>query len=159
MLNRESNGMKVGMKVRFGRERGEKTLGVIRKMNLKSAKVETLEERGSNRSVGQVWSVPYSLMTPAEGETPNVVQRVAIKYHPFDEDNEFMALILSIYSGLSPENLTADGELPISVVNRKRTKYQRQLRGLFMALGREVTENEAYEWYRSKEEYGRTPPK
>jgi len=156
MLTRES--FRNGMKVRFGRVSGEKTLGRITKMNPKSAKVETLEERGSNRSVGQVWSVPYSLMTPAEGETPNVVQREPIKYHPFDDDNEFMALILGIYSGLSPENLTADGELPMSVVNRKRTKYQRQLRGLFMAIGREVTENEAYEWYRSKEEYGRTPP-
>lgn len=160
MLTRDS--FRLGMKVRFGRRRGEKTLGKIIKMNPKAAKVETLEERGySNRPVGQVWTVPYSLMTPAEGETANVVapvQREPIKYNPFNEDNPFLELVMGVYSGLSPENLTADGELPMSVVNQKRAKYNRQLRGLFMALGREVSEDEAYEWYRSKQEYGRTPP-
>jgi hypothetical protein len=148
------------MKVRFGRRRGEQTLGKIIKLNPKAAKVETLEERGySNRPIGQVWTVPYSLMKPADGETPNApVQREPLKYNPFNEDNGFLELILGIYNGLSPENLTADGELPYSVVNQKRAKYNRQLRGLFMALGREVTEDEAYEWWKSKNEYGRTPP-
>jgi hypothetical protein len=59
---------KVGDKVHFGRANGEKTLGEVIKMNPTKAKVRTLEERGRGRSsgrVGVIWSVPYSMMTPA----------------------------------------------------------------------------------------------
>lgn len=144
---------RVGMKVRFGRTRGEKTLAKVVKMNGKTAKCETLEERGySNRPVGQVWNVPYSLMSPAEGETVPVVQREPIKYNPFDQDNGIYELILGCYS---PENLTADGELPRHLVNARRADLNRKLRGFFTALGREVTEDEAYEWHRSKMDYQR----
>lgn len=147
---------RVGMKVRFGRTRGEKTLAKVVKMNAKTAKCETLEERGySNRPVGQVWNVPYSLMTPAEGETVAVVQREPIKYNPFDPNNGIYELILGCYSGLSPENLTADGELPRHLVNQRRAELNRKLRGFAIALGREVSEDEAYEWYHSKQEYQR----
>jgi len=51
-----------GMKVRFGRPNGEKTEGIIIKINPKSLKVETLENRGrTGRSItGTVWKVPKS---------------------------------------------------------------------------------------------------
>jgi len=152
---------RVGMKVRFGRKRGEKTLAKIVKMNGKTAKCETLEERGySNRPVGQVWNVPYSLMSPAEGETVAVnttpVTEEPLTYNPFDDDNPLLEALLGVYSGLSPENLTADGELPRHLVNRRRTELNRKLRGLTIALGREISETQAYDWYRSKQEYQRS---
>lgn len=56
---------KVGDRVFFGRKQGEKTLGVIRKINAQTAKVETLEARGSKYPAGSVWGVPYSLLAPA----------------------------------------------------------------------------------------------
>ncbi len=50
----------IGMKVSFGRPNGEKTEGIITKINPKSLKVRTLESRGrAGRSVqGTVWKVP-----------------------------------------------------------------------------------------------------
>ena len=51
--------MKIGMKVRFGRANGEKTIGEVIKVNQKSVKVKTHEARGINgRSAsGEVWRV------------------------------------------------------------------------------------------------------
>lgn len=53
---------KVGEKVLFGRRK----VGRIVKKNPKTAKIEQLEERGT---VGEIWTVPYSLLTKAEPET------------------------------------------------------------------------------------------
>jgi len=59
---------RVGMKVMFGRDNGEKTLGEIIKTNPAKAKVKALEERGNGRgsAVGTTWVVPYSLLTPVD---------------------------------------------------------------------------------------------
>lgn len=61
-----------------------------------------------------------------------------------------------MYGELSPENLTADGELPFHVVQQKSRRYNAMLRHLFAALGREVTEMEVYEWTKSRKEYERS---
>ena len=53
---------RVGQRVLFGRENGEKTLGEIVKVNAKCAKIKQIEERG-NHSVGTVWRVPYQFLT------------------------------------------------------------------------------------------------
>lgn len=58
---------KVGQKVHFGRPNGEKTLGEIIKLNPSKARIRTLEDRGSRSVAGVVWTVPYSLIKPAEG--------------------------------------------------------------------------------------------
>lgn len=58
---------KIGMQVIFGRKQGEKTLGIVTKLNDKKAKVKILENRGSRSTAGSQWSVPYSLMEPAQG--------------------------------------------------------------------------------------------
>ena len=55
--------LKVGDRVMFGRGRGEKTLGEVVKVNVKSVKVKQLETRGTRKTydVGSVWKVPHSL--------------------------------------------------------------------------------------------------
>jgi hypothetical protein len=60
----------IGMRVYFGRGKGQKTLGEIVKINPKKFKVKTLEHRGrSNRNkVGDVWNVPASLCTIVSGD-------------------------------------------------------------------------------------------
>ena len=62
--------LSIGDKVIFGRGRGEKTLGEIVKLNPSKAKVKTLELRGVRRSgrVGEVWSVPYGIISKASAE-------------------------------------------------------------------------------------------
>lgn len=62
------NDAHIGMKVTYGRSRGEKTRGEIVKINHKTAKVRQLEARGTMKShpVGTIWTVPFSLMAPAD---------------------------------------------------------------------------------------------
>lgn len=154
--------LRVGRQVYFGRTHGERTLGKIIKLNPQKAKVETLESRGSGRgsAVGAIWTVPYSLLYPADGATPETVIQVKpaeLTYTPFDHvSNLILEAINAVYSGLSPENLTADGERPLGQVRSLRTKLERELRGLFAAYGRNVSEEEAFSWSRSKDAFEET---
>lgn len=145
----------VGMKVVFGRGNGEHTLGEIVKVNPTKAKVKTLESRGNGRGsdVGSVWSVPYSLMRPADGtqvfQTPNIPQSdpsdspVVVHHHG---DVCIMEAILDCYTRLSPEYLTADGERPMNQVRQLKHSLETRLSHLFKALGRPVSETAAYQW-------------
>lgn len=60
---------KKDQQVRFGRNNGQQTLGVIVKVNRKTVKVRQLEARGvhKNHPVGSVWKVPKSLCTLVKG--------------------------------------------------------------------------------------------
>lgn len=70
----------VGMKVVFGRKSGEKTLGIIRKMNPKKCKVEILEDRGRKSVKGQIWMVPYQLMSPVKTDVvPDELQTIYVQ--------------------------------------------------------------------------------
>ncbi len=68
---------KVGMKVYFGRVRGEKTLGEVIKINPTKAKVKILEDRGNGQGCepGSIWGVPYSMMEPKDNEPSVRLQR------------------------------------------------------------------------------------
>jgi hypothetical protein len=155
----------VGMKVMFGRPNGDQTLGEIVKVNPSKAKVKTLEIRGNGRGseVGSVWTVPYSLMKPAGVAFLDEVNSLPplslpksdpaeepIPYNEFSDTNIIMEAIVDTYNRLSPEWLTCDGELPLSQVNARRKEYGRRLRGLFMALGRDVSETVAFDWADAK---------
>ena len=154
---------RVGQEVFFGRPNGEQTRGVVKKCNPKSAKVETLESRGSGRvrPAGQVWKVPYSLMTPADG-TPDVECVVPVpepiglklKYSKWQTGAEVHILdaILDTFGSLSPENLACDGEASMTYVRTRGAELRSRLRALFSALGRPVTESEIYEWDNQRRE-------
>lgn len=146
---------RVGMEVLFGKGNGEYTRGVVEKMNRVKAKVRTIENRGKTIA-GTVWSVPYSLMNVA-GSSPTPPSLPEIKFHVFQDpiEQSILETINLIYNALSPENISCDGEIPLSVVQSRRAKYNRQLRGLFQALGREVDESTAYNWYKEKQEFER----
>lgn len=144
---------KVGQQVYFGRPNGEQTLGRVVKMNPAKAKVETLEQRGDGRgsTPGAVWHVPYSLMRPAgdaSPETPTLpAPRPPLGYNPFaGEDNLILEAIVCCHCGLSPENLACDGEASMGHIQRRGAELRRKLKHLQLALGRDVSECEAYEW-------------
>jgi len=68
---------------------------------------------------------------------------------PKDKRSEdvIMEEVLDVYCGLSPENLTSDGEVRASaVVNQRYRELKKQLRGLCSELGRDVSETEAYSY-------------
>ncbi len=126
----------VGDKVLFGRRHGEKTLGKVIKVNRKNLKVEQLEERGCyrNYSVGTKWTVPPSLCTPvAENGRP-----ADVPSEPVPSADEIRNTVLSIASGLSPENLSCDGEASRAWQRRRLSQLLDEFRSLERRLGRSV---------------------
>ncbi len=158
-----------GMKVYFGQGRGMRTLGEVVKLNPTRAKVKLLEERGFGRgsSPGSPWNVPYEMMEPADPkeavaiagiqQAKAVVAKEQMKYSPFQDyvEQQILLAISGVYSGLSPENLSCDGEIPRYHVRQRRAELESKLRYLFRALGREVDELEVIEWVQAKEKYER----
>jgi hypothetical protein len=153
----------VKQKVYFGRPHGEKTLGEIAKVNRVKVKIKQLEERGEykDHKVGTVWTVPLSLVWEAPKDAvpggPQPKLEVAPRRSPLGQgsrvpahvrgsrpESEVLADILGLYGDMSPENLTCDGELPLSQVRAKLGRIRRDLEGLFVELGRRVSETEAY---------------
>lgn len=164
-----------GTKVVFGRRNGEQSLARVVKANPKKAQVVLLERRGNGRGseIGSPWTVPYSMLrkaTEAEikagyavgsgredhskdgerGMLPPIVQE-KLEYNIFQPSEEvhLMLAILDCYSGLSPENLACDGEASQSHIRSESIRLNRILRGCFHALGKQVDETSAYEWFDS----------
>jgi len=148
--------MNPGDRIYFGRTHGEKTLGTVIKVNRTTVKVKQLENRGSFRDypIGTVWKVPFALCSPAEGGPPAIVARPVTPVIPARPqgsrpDAEVMKDILRVYCNLSPENLSCDGELPMSQVRRRAASLRAELKRLFQEIGRTVSEDEAYRSDRS----------
>ena len=157
---------KVGMVVTFGRANGEKTRAKVEKLNPTKAKVSILEDRGSKSKVGDIWVVTYSALEPVSfnplgvQEPRTTVTYAApekLEYNPFDYvQNLILEAIVACYSGLSPENLTCDGEASMASIRHRRSILTRQLNGLEKAFGRPVGEIAAYNWQANKREYEKT---
>lgn len=146
---------KVGMIVHFGRAGGQQTKGVVTKTNRLKAKVKLLESRGNGRGshVGAEWGVPYSMMVACDSDGKVMETKPeTINYSPFQDmvDQKILEAINDVYNGLSPENLFCDGEISRSEAEKKRSKLNRQLKGLFQAFGRPVDEMTAYHWLEQK---------
>jgi hypothetical protein len=60
----------------------------------------------------------------------------------------------SVYGGLSPENLTCDGELSRTQVRARAARLKRALKALFKEAGREITESETWRAYESQRKTG-----
>jgi hypothetical protein len=69
----EREELKQGMKVYFGRERGEHTLGEVVKINTTSISVRQLEARGTH-PVGTIWRVSHRLLQAAGAGSPASIQ-------------------------------------------------------------------------------------
>jgi hypothetical protein len=131
--------VRVGMEVVFGRDHGEQTEGIVVKRNPTRAKVQVSKSRGRSPA-GSVWSVPYAMLR-VPGEP------VRVTFSPYDPVvNHLMLALNAVYTGLSPENLTMDGEASPSEVRSRRSNLDRQLRGIQAALGSQVTEDAAWDW-------------
>jgi hypothetical protein len=139
----------VGQHLFFGRPNGQKTLGEVVKVNRTKIKVRTLETRGHRTTNGEVWTVPPSLCVAAEGGRPaQVTRKVAAQGPDYTglPEAELLNKVRGIYSHLSPENLSCDGELSRTQVARRYAQLKRELKACFRALGREVSESEAYDF-------------
>lgn len=80
-----------------------------------------------------------------------------IEYSHFDRvKNLILEAILTVYSDLSPENLSADGERSMSEIHNTKATLERQLSGLQAAYGEQVSVEQVYAWDRSRKEFEKT---
>lgn len=152
MIAREN--CKINMTVLFGRPNGEKTRGIIKRLNQRTCAVETTEARGTQKTVsaGKIWKVPYELLYSVNGDSdPKICKPIPEPsldlrkyYDPIDKG--IIELIVNCYVALSPENLTCDGELPAAQVRARSTFLRKKLEGLFIALGQRITEDQALDY-------------
>jgi hypothetical protein len=134
---------KVGMKVFFGRERGQKTLGEIVKVNRTRAKVRTLEVRGHRAAAkaGEVWTVPFSMLTEAGTDaTPGTPPPAK----PKRSHSEIIEDLKRVEFNLEPEVLYQDGERPRAQAQRIGRRLQAERNALVRELGREPTSQELW---------------
>jgi hypothetical protein len=109
---------------------GRRQYGTLRTINSKTCTVD-MQQGGYMR-------VPPGMLT-REDKLPEVKAQTP---------DDLMREILDCYCGLSPENLSCDGEASrASIITRKR-ELDRRLEMAFRKLGRRVSETEAYEWER-----------
>jgi hypothetical protein len=152
---------RVGMTVTFGRGKGEQSLGKITKLNLKTAKIELLENRGRNghHQPGGLWTVGYSLIHQVD-ENGNTVQNKPepLQYNPFEPAWKVGVIqaISALYNDMSPENAHADGERSRSEGNAIMRDCQKKINALCDVLGRNVDESEAYDYCKAREERFKT---
>tara|TARA_R110001592_G_scaffold55805_1_gene170539 strand:+ start:81 stop:503 length:423 start_codon:yes stop_codon:yes gene_type:complete len=135
--------LKIGMKVSFGRPNGEKTIGIVKKVNQKSVKIEQTEIRGRQKthSIGTVWTVGKSakLITII----PNGAVFPATR--PSRSDAKIISELQRIECRLSPENLSCDGELSRTEVRRRYNRLMSEKKALIAELGREPTFDELWD--------------
>lgn len=151
---------RIGDTVRFGRRNGEQTEGVICRLNAVRCKVRILEQRGRYSQAGTEWGVPYSMLTLVKRAGGAVVEVKPapvvpkLTYSPFMNRADVLIIqaMEHVYCDLSPENLTGDGELPMSVVLQRRNALMRKLEGLFAAFGRKVSEVEVTDFLAQMEQ-------
>jgi len=144
--HKEHDMFKVGDKVIFGRTHGEQTRGTVVKVNRTTVLVAQDEDRGvyRTREVGTKWKVPFSLCRLAGAESVSTPAVVAPKAKR--SEAAIMADIRGCYSGLSPENLTCDGELHGAAVARRAAALRSRLASLQAELGRKVSEDDCWKW-------------
>lgn len=142
---RTSN-FKIGDKVLFGRPNGEKTLGVVEKVNAASLKIRTLESRGLARekSAGIIWRVHPNLVEHADDNQAPVTHQPSAPRSYFQStpapkkartEQDLVRALIEIDIQLSPENLSCDGEIPRSVWRKRAASLEAEQARLFAELG------------------------
>lgn len=136
---------KPGDVVTFGRPNGEKTRGEVLRANVKSVSVRQVEARGGH-PIGTKWRVAPSCCTLVHGGAATATQAPPVAWTaPTAERAKAIVLEIGrLYSALSPENLSCDGELPRSRWAPRAAAIRRSMAALFAELGRTVTEEETW---------------
>jgi len=99
--------------------------------------VKTINQKTCSVSVdGRAWRVSPQLLQK-ESSVPVQAKR---------SETEIMNAINDAYCGLSPENLSCDGEASRAHVQRRSRELNAQLADCFRELGHPVSETEAYDW-------------
>ena len=103
-------------------------------------------QRGMAPVTGVVTKVVGSTYEVYGNGRTRIVAQDTVKAVSRRNDDALMSECLGVYSLLSPENLTADGERPRSAVIALSASLNRALRALWIEAGREITEDKAWQW-------------
>ena len=103
-------------------------------------------QRGMAPVTGVVTKVVGSTYEVYGNGRTRIVAQDTVKAVSRRNDDALMRECLGVYSLLSPENLTADGERPRSAVIALSASLNRALRALWIEAGREITEDKAWQW-------------
>lgn len=140
----------VGQTVTFN-HRGRTITATVQECKRKRARIRITSDPDGSLQVGKDYMIDMNRICVTNGKVvapPGThvppMQKPKIFHH--GPEAHVMFAIISCYNGLSPENLTGDGERPLMQQRALRQEYQRILKGCFAALGQEVTEEEAYKW-------------
>jgi hypothetical protein len=148
--NMRTSNFKIGDKVLFGRPNGEKTLGVVEKVNAASLKIRTLESRGHAHGAGVIWRVHPNLVEHAGDNQAPVTSQAPARDSEWTPRSYFQSTsapkkarteqdlvreLIEIDIQLSPENLSCDGELPRSVWRKRAASLEAERARLFAELG------------------------
>ncbi len=136
---------------------GNQILGTVTKVNPKCFKVK-VTQGDSKYLMGATWNVPHTLAKNLDGtyiverstfqKTLDAVKdgiKVPISDFWLKEHEKELEILGEIYSGLSPENLTGDGEVPRYRVQQRYQELSRKLKACFVLLDRELDEGECYD--------------
>lgn len=129
---------RIGMQVHFGRQNGEQTLGEIVKLNPKTAKIKQLEPR-SDRPIGTIWKVDYSLITRT------FVNQDPIPYDPANNvvQNLLLTALAVVFQSRSELKQAPQNNVQQNVL------LSRQIAGINLALGFEPTKAQVDLWLES----------
>jgi hypothetical protein len=108
---------------------GRRHYGTVKTINPKTCSVDVQ---------GRHWRVSPQLLQK-EDKLPETKKR---------SEAELMEEIMDCYGGLSPENLSCDGEASRAHMQARSRELNGRLQAAFRELGRNVSEDEAYEWER-----------
>ena len=128
-------GLKVGDPIKI-RCRGEMVDAEFSGYNPKAPKNSVLFRMG-----GRDYKCNPNIVVSAMASPP--VQKIGLRTEP-RADADIILDIANVYSNLSPENLTCDGELSRREVDIRHRRLHAELQRLFKELGREVEVDEAY---------------
>lgn len=143
---------RVGMAVQATIE-GVLFTGTVEKCNAVNAKVRS-NVQYKRHSPGTVFKIPYEWLAVTGDNGNAVVQaKKKLEYSPFDSNNLLLQALVEVYDGLSPENLTHDGELPLNRVRLIRAELERKIKGITLALGYSPNESELYDWYDQRRQF------
>jgi hypothetical protein len=146
----------IGQIVLFGTPNGERTKGEIIKINRVALKIKQLEQRNS-KPAGTIWRVPQSLVYSLDAPDQPIAPKEAHNVHTDVSSNEMPSLMWilqhehelylmgAVYSNLSPENLSCDGECSPTEVRRRRAFNETRLKLITNLLGRTMDEDTCYE--------------
>jgi len=101
------------------------------------------------------FSYPNEMFLPSKikpSTMRELKETLRVKLEGVTPEDELWASFLSLATDRSPENLTGDGELSGYAVRARLQKINREWKELEGRLGREVSEEEVWNWYREVRE-------